>query len=61
MNAEIDRIQSQIAIGNKVQTVRKIAKEILLRGWFTYNGRFCDPKVKHIGCGVYEVWAVDCN
>lgn len=56
---EIDRIKSHlgsVSWGFKVRTTRKIAQKILLDDWFTYNGKFCSPKAKSVGCGVYEVW-----
>ena len=57
---EVVKIKGRIGasrFGVKFTTVHKVAKQILLDGWFTYDGRFIQPKAKSIGCGVYEVWA----
>lgn len=44
--------------GAKFRTSKKLAKRLLQEGWFTWNGRFLDPRVKHVGLGVYEVSVV---
>ena len=44
-------------IGYRATTERKTAKELLLSGPFLYMGKMLRPQAKHIGCGVYEVWA----
>lgn len=42
----------------KATTTHKIAKALLLRGWFFCNGEGRDIKAKSVGCGIYEVWSV---
>jgi len=61
---EADRIKDylgSVRFGTKRTTVYKIAKQVLLDGWFTRNGRFIQPKAKSIGCGVYEIWGEELN
>ena len=61
---EVYKIQGRLGAnryGVKFTTTTKVAQQVLLNGWFTYMGRFIQPKVKSIGCGVYEVWGEEYN
>ena len=58
--AEFNRIRETLGalpLGHKIRTTRKIGRAILLDGWWTWNGRFCDPVVATIGLGLCDVSA----
>ncbi len=58
--AEFNRIRQnlgELRFGAKIRTSRKIAKAILGDGWWTWNGRFCEPVVEAVGLGLYDVSA----
>jgi len=59
---EVVRIQNTLGTtfrGNKVRAVTAVARNLLLQGPYFCNGKRCDPKVKSIGAGVYEIWLED--
>jgi len=61
---EVQNIKANIGTahyGFKRQTTTRVARQIALGGWFTWNGRFIQPKIKSIGAGVYEVWGEEYN
>ena len=56
-----ERIKLQAALanagsGHRVRCITAVARSILLEGEYHYNGRWCEPKAKSVGAGVYEVW-----
>lgn len=58
IDQEVDRLQANLGsvhIGFKTRTTHAVAKALLLRGWYMYNGAGCMPVAKSVGCGVYEV------
>jgi hypothetical protein len=58
IDREVSNLQAVLAtrhIGYKARTTRAIAHELLLRGWYMYNGQGCNPIAKSVGCGVYEI------
>lgn len=55
---ERKKLQAQLGNGGsgfKVRCVVAVARNILLQGNYSFNGRNCNPKAKYIGAGVYEV------
>lgn len=62
IDAEVDRLQGVLGsryCGFKTRTTQKIAKALLLKGWYLMNGKGCNPIAKSVGCGVYDVWLED--
>ena len=58
IDQEVDRLQANLGsvhIGFKTRTTHAIAKALLLKGWYFWNGQKCTPIAKSVGCGVYEV------
>ena len=58
IQSEVTRIQNHLGsvyAGATSRTTQKVAKQILLEGWYFYNGRMCVPKAKSAGCGVWEI------
>jgi len=56
---ERQKLQHELAeafSGYRARCVTAVARNLLLQGAYFYNGRRCDPAVKSIGAGVYEVW-----
>lgn len=52
----IVEIQNHLGNNGKVGRVeRPFAKAFLMAGIFLRNGKMLEPKVKHIGLGVYEL------
>ena len=52
------KVQEQLGNGYpgfKVRCVRAVAQNVLLQGSYFWNGRNCNPIVKNLGVGVYEV------
>ena len=59
IDTEVDRLQEVLGTryyGFKTWTTQKVAKALLLRGWYLMNGKGCNPVAKSVGCGVYDVW-----
>lgn len=57
-NQEAERIQERLGRGNlqgTERTTRAVAKQMLLKGKYFWDGRLLEPVVKHLGLGVYEV------
>jgi hypothetical protein len=55
---EFERIRNslgQMRWGHKIRTSKKVARAILRDGWWTWNGRFCDPIVEPVGLGIVDV------
>jgi len=53
------RIQVELAnasFGHRVRCIISVARSLLLEGPYHYNGRWCEPQIKHLGAGVYDVW-----
>lgn len=59
INEERKKLQAQLGNGYpgfKVRCIAAVARNMLLQGTYFWNGRNCNPIVKSIGVGVYEVW-----
>jgi len=54
---EVKRLQEYLgATDSKVRAVTAVTRHLLLCGAYIYNGRWCNPKTKSLGAGVYEIW-----
>jgi len=59
---ERQKLQHELARalpGYRARCVISVARNLLLQGDYFYNGRWCEPMVKSIGAGIYEVWLKD--
>jgi hypothetical protein len=43
----------------KTRVTKKVAKELLMQGFYLINGRGFSIVAKHVGLGVYELSSVD--
>ncbi len=62
IHKEKNRIQQQLANvhqGFRVRCITAVARSILLEGFYTHDGRRCNPVAKSVGAGVYEIWLED--
>lgn len=59
MNDDKDlmNLQGRLSYGGRERIEKKLAKAYLMHGFFMRRGEGYDPKVKHLGLGVYEAWA----
>ena len=61
IDQEVSRLQACIYHGTKHRTTHAVAKALLLKGDYFYDGIYLTPCVKSVGCGVYDVWAKEAN
>lgn len=64
IKSEVNYLQGVLGtrfFGYRTTCESKVAKALLLSGFFLYNGRGHKPRAKSLGCGVYEVWAESLN
>lgn len=56
---EAERLRGYLPVSKlrKERVEKGVAKSFLMHGKFFYNGELYEPRVKHLGLGVYEVWA----
>ena len=56
---EQERILNHLAVmplGTHSRCITAVARRMLLDGPYFLKGELCDPKIKNLGAGVYQVW-----